>query len=517
MKVSAEVLRYLELRGIKDPQAQRRFLFPRLEDHHDPFALAGMEEAVALLAEAVKHRRRMLVWGDADLDGIASTAMLKSVLEDLGAQDVEFHIPVRDREGFGLDSERLREFRESGGEVVVTVDVGVSNAVEAAAARELGLELVITDHHEIVTTMPDAVVVNPKREGCSYPWRELSGSGVALKLASALYGRVVGLSVEELAGLRPHCWMFAALGTVADRCPLLDENRLIVSYGLARLREGGWRSLEIWLEETGLDAANLTVFDIYSRGISSFYAADPQEVVELLLSTDEERLRTRYHRLKELAAAWQRGKQHMIAEAERSVRYLGEIAVSVSQTIDSAYLGTVAHALREHHGKPAIVLVPYRDTWRAECRGLECTDLLGHLTRFEELFLTFGGHRKACGFTLKPQALDEFLAALERHPIDIPGTPEETNGDVPAFELELSADLKDWSLLAPFGEGNPPPRLRARGVKLQESSGGFQADGVPVYLPLSLRPLPRSNGRFDMDYTVNPDGGVRVLALTPID
>ncbi|MBD3285131.1 hypothetical protein GF359_01990 [candidate division WOR-3 bacterium] len=515
MKVASQVLAYLEQRGIKSPEHQMRFLFPRLSDHYDPLLLKGMKDALELLKPAVKEKKRVLIWGDADLDGISSTVLVKSALLDLGLERVEVRIPTRDSPGFGLIPEEIKTFKESGGDLIVTVDVGITNLEEAKLAKELGLELIITDHHELLEPAPDAICINPKQTDCSYPFRELAGTGVALKLVSALYRELVGLSTEELAKLRPHYWMFAALGTVSDRCPLIDENRLIVHEGLSRYREGKWPSLDSWLEAMGLEASNLTVFDLYSRGISPFYSTDPEEVVELLLSRNKEWMRNRYSELKILASSWQRGKQYMIAEAEKTAKQVGGIVVSLTGNIDPAYLGTAAHSLREHHTRNAIVLTPKGNAWRAECRGLEEGDLLRHLARFEEMFKTFGGHRKACGFTLKAGKLDDFLEALENEPIPCPEH-QDKDAERPVLNFPLNGNIEDWSLLAPFGEGNPPPRLRAKKVKITESTSGYKVDGIPIYLPIFLRHLPSTNGRFDMEYTVKADGTIRVLRLIPV-
>ncbi len=512
MKISNELLRYLSLKGITDPHEQRRFLFPHLTDHYDPFRMNEMDKAVEELRRAVKEHHKILVWGHADLDGIASAAMLKFALEDLGTEEVEVRIPSREVEWFGLIPDELREFKASGVDLVVTVDVGITNVAEAALARELGLGLIITDHHELMGKAPDAVVINPKLRESGYPWRQLAGAGVVLKLVCALYQRMVDMSVEELARLRPHYWTFAALGTISDRCPLLDENRLIVRAGLDHLRSGAWPSLEIWLEEMGFEAERLTVFDLYSRAISVFYAADPEEGVRILLSKDRRWLGVRYAELRESAIEWQRGKQWMIEEAERSARHIGGMVISVSDDIGQAYLGTTTHALRERYNRPAIVLVPKGKLWHAECRGIEEVDLLEYLSQFESIFVTFGGHRKACGFTIEPTGLEEFLSAVEASPIQLP--PSQDKEEI-VFEPDIETDLKEWSLLAPFGEGNYPPRLLAQGVRIEEAGEGYRANGIPVYLPFALRPPPQSDGKFDMEYTVKADGTIRVLRLEP--
>ncbi|NLI98196.1 hypothetical protein GX441_06000 [bacterium] len=513
MMVSDELIKYIELRGIKTPESRRRFLFPRLSDHYDPYLLNDMQRAVDALINALKRRHKILVWGHADLDGIASASLLKLALEDLGASNVMIRIPAGDdTEGFGLEQNEMENFAAKGGNLIVTVDVGVTNTAEALTAKSLGLDLIITDHHEIVDSMPQAIVINPKIPLSKYPWRELSGSGVVLKVVCALYNKLVGLSIEELNLLKPHYWIFSALGTISDRCPLIDENRLIVKEGMARLRSGIWPSLNVWLAEMGFDAESLSVFDLYSRGIAPFYAADPEEGVKLLLSFDDEWLHNRYGELKGLALEWQRGKQKMIDLAEKLARQIGGVIVTVSDKIDSDYLGTVAHALRERYNLPAMALTPRREgLWHAECRGLEGTDLLGYLTLFKDMFLTFGGHKKACGFTVKQGRLDEFLEMLENQPLEVGDEKEKVNDEV--FVLGIKGDLSDWILLSPFGEGNPPPRFLAHRVILEETYDGYKADGVQVYIPLALRPLSQRKSVVDIEYTINTDGKIRLLSI----
>lgn len=513
MNIPTGLKKYLDHMGIKGVKAQRHFLFPRLRDHYDPFLLEGVPEAVDIISEVVKHRGKILIWGDADLDGISAAALLKNALLDLGGKDIAVRIPPRNSTGFGLIAAELEEFHKREGNLVITVDVGITNIEEADTAKQLGLKLIITDHHELLGSAPDATLINPKLNSTSYPFTELAGAGVVFKLVSGLYQSMVGLSIEELSRLRPHYWMFASLGTVSDRCPLIDENRLIVRHGINYLRQDKWKSLAIWLEDMGLDSATLSVFDLYSRGISSFYAADPEEAVELLLSDDEEWMRNRYGELRQIASAWQRGKQNMIEEAERNAQFLGGMVVSASHEIDSDYLGTAAHALRERHSRPAIVLAPRHDTWHAECRGLDCTDLLSHLALFEKMFLSFGGHRKACGFTLIPGSLEEFLNSLERNPLKVLDI---TENEPTIFEVALDKNLSDWILLAPFGEGNPPPRLVARKIEITETANGYKAEDIPVYLPHSLRASSSYNTLFDVIFTINADGTLRVLELSPV-
>ncbi|MCK4231313.1 hypothetical protein KAX21_00055, partial [candidate division WOR-3 bacterium] len=144
--------------------------------------------------------------------------------------------------------------------------------------------------------------------------------------------------------------------------------------------------------------------------------------------------------------------------------------------------------------------------------GIEEVDLLEYLSQFESIFVTFGGHRKACGFTLEPTGLEEFLSAVEASPIQLP--PSQDKEEI-VFEPDIETDLKEWSLLAPFGEGNYPPRLLAQGVRIEEAGEGYRANGIPVYLPFALRPPPQSDGKFDMEYTVKADGTIRVLRLEP--
>ncbi len=513
MGINAKLLEYLIQKGYKTDNERRRYLFPKLSDHYNPFLLKGMQEAVKVIADALKTHKSILVWGDADLDGIVSTAMLKSALEDLGADNVKIRIPKRGGEGFGLNTLELKRIKESGIDLVVTVDVGTTNIAEVQFANEIGLKIIITDHHEVIGKLPETLAINPKRSDSTYPFRELAGAGVVLKLITALYEKKVKLSINELANLRPHYWMFAALGTVSDRTPLIDENRLIVREGMQHLRGRKWVSFDVWLKVMQLDAETLSVFDLYSRGISPFYASDPEEGVRLLLSKERAWLSLKYEELRELAVKWQRGRQGVIEAVKNVSRQLGGMIVAVCEDIDSGYLGTAAYALRETYNLPAIVLSPRDNLWHAECRGMNRTNLLAYLSNFGDMYLSFGGHRKACGFTLKKGMRDKFLKAIENNPIEL--LERDPEPEVP-FEMDITQDFSNWTLLAPFGEGNPSPRLFARNVRIIEKAGAYEANGIPVYLPMSLRVISSYDSVFNIEYTINADGAVRILNIIHI-
>lgn len=218
--------RLLVNRGLTEPDQARRFLYVSEKDFHDPFLMDGMQKAVERIRDALDRQEKILIYGDYDADGVSSTSLMMKVFQSLDA-DVDYYIPNRFTEGYGLNEKALEKAKERGVQLVVSVDTGISAVNEAKRAKELNLDLIITDHHEPPEHLPDAfAVINPKKPGCSYPYDQLAGVGVALKLAQALLDRLP----EEVLDI-------AALGTIADLVPLMDENRVIASLGLIQMNQ----------------------------------------------------------------------------------------------------------------------------------------------------------------------------------------------------------------------------------------------------------------------------------------
>jgi single-stranded-DNA-specific exonuclease len=252
------IARLLWQRGLEDPESASRFLEPSLANLHNPFLLAGMRESVDRILGAVARRERIAIHGDYDVDGMTSTAILRRAIELLGG-DVEHFVPDRFKDGYGLQSSTIERLHATGVRLVISVDCGIRAAEAAIRARELGLDLIITDHHEPDAALPAALaVINPKRADCAYPDKHLAGVGVALKLVQGLW-ETSGRTRDGLS----HFLKIAALGTLADVVPLVGENRIIARHGLAALSAGPHGAgLEALLEETGLLGKKLDSFHV---------------------------------------------------------------------------------------------------------------------------------------------------------------------------------------------------------------------------------------------------------------
>src|SRR3989442_210365 len=413
------VARLLCQRGLGDPDLAARFLKPSLDQRQDPMALADMRVAVDRIMTAVARKERIAIHGDYDVDGITSTVILRRALELLGADVVHF-IPERLRDGYGLQPAALDRLHAEGGSVVVSVDCGIRGADAARHARELGLDLIITDHHEPDAHLPPAfAVINPKRHDCPYPDKHLAGVGVALKLVQALCRRAARES------WLPGFVKVAAIGTLADVVPLVGENRVIAKVGLDLLSRGphkvGLRSL---LDVSGLTGKTIDSYQIAFMLAPRVNAAGrmstPDIATRLLLASDEamsEEARALALQLDAENVRRQEEEAEILAAAKKIVQTDPEIgARSVLVVADEGWhrgvIGIVASKLVETFHRPAIVLSIEDGIAHGSCRSIPRFDMLAALERAAPLLLRFGGHKQAAGLTLDAARLKEFRAAV---------------------------------------------------------------------------------------------------------
>jgi single-stranded-DNA-specific exonuclease len=475
--VAPIVARLLCQRGLADPEAATRFLNPALDQLHDPMRLAGMRVAVDRILGAIARRERIAIHGDYDVDGVTSTVILRRALDMLGADVVHF-IPERLRDGYGLQPVAIERLHADGVALVISVDCGIRGAEAALRARELGVDLIITDHHEPDTTLPCALaVINPKRPDCTYPDKYLAGVGVALKLVQALCRET-----------RHDAWMpgfikVAAIGTLADVVPLVGENRVIAKIGLDLLTRGphkvGLRSLIDVCGLTGktIDsyhigfmlaprvnaAGRMSTPDIATRLLLAADEAMGEEVRQLALQLDSENIRRQEEEAEILAAA----KKVVQTDPEVGAR---SILVVAGDGWHRGVIGIVASKLVDAFHRPAIVLSIDGDVAHGSCRSIPCFDMLGALERCAHLFARFGGHRQAAGLTMDAGLVRAFRLAIN-------DVADETLGpDDLMPRLRIDGDLTFRSItgsvaagiasLAPFGAGNHRPVFAARGVEI---------------------------------------------------
>jgi single-stranded-DNA-specific exonuclease len=475
----------LASRGIETPASAlteaEAFLRRSPAGSTDPFLLEGMDRAVTRVLEAIESRQRIVVFGDYDVDGLTATAVLLTALRERGAT-ASAYIPRRATEGYGLNPGAIRQIHDEGADLVITVDCGVTALPEAALARSLGLDLVITDHHEPGAELPQAVaVVNPRRPGSEYPFSELAGVGVAYKLVQA---------IEQVEGLRrgplfaaAGAWSerlldLVALGTVCDVVPLVGENREIVSRGLRLFNPPGRPGLAALARVARLEGKALTAYHLAFQFGPRLNAAgrlgDAEASLRLLLTAEAEEAEA-------IAASLDQGNRERQAiegrifeeaaervtagdlEAERAI-------VLAGQGWHEGVIGIVASRLVERFARPALLVAVGDGAGRGSGRSIGCFDLVGALGECSRWLDRHGGHRMAAGFEIREEAIEAFsrdFLELARRRLAREDLVHELRIDAYVEPAELLGEdargsgsgLDELSRLEPYGTGNPEPVL----------------------------------------------------------
>ena len=497
LNVHPTVARLLCMRGLSDPDAANRFLNPSLDHLHDPFRLADMSAAVARLEQALGRSERIAVHGDYDVDGITSTVILRRALEMLGGSVIHF-IPERLRDGYGLQPAAIERLHADGVRLIVSVDCGIRATEAARRAKELGVDLIITDHHEPEDAVPDAVAaINPKRPDCLYPDKHLAGVGVALKLVQALCTRA------GKAKWMPAFVKVAALGTLADVVPLVGENRVIARFGLASLTRGphtvGLRAL---LEASGLYGKTIdsyqVAFMLAPRVNAAGRMATPDIATRLLLATDEamgDEARGLAQQLNDENLRRQQEEADLVAQARKAIET--DPAVGAHNVLvvggdgwHRGVIGIAASKLVDAYHKPAIVLSIDGDIAHGSCRSIPDFDMLGALEQCADLFVRFGGHKQAAGLTMEAARVAEFRARINAYADEVL-EPDQLRPrlriDAPLSLKAITPELvRGLDSLGPFGMGNPRPVFHAspvevvdgpRSIKDRHLSMTFNQDG----------------------------------------
>jgi single-stranded-DNA-specific exonuclease len=477
LHVSPITARLLCIRGLDDPLSARRFLSPSLDDLLDPNRLTDLPLAVDRILAAIANKERIAIHGDYDVDGVTSTVILRRALELLGA-DVTHFLPERLRDGYGLQPASIDRLHALGVGLVISVDCGIRGVEAAARATELGLDLIITDHHEPDTELPRAVaVINPKRHDCSYPDKNLAGVGVALKLVQALCIRTGHTS------WLPAFVKVAAIGTLADVVPLTGENRVIAKLGLEMLSKGphkiGLRSL--------LDVCGLTGKEIDSYHIGFVLAprvnaagrmSSPDIAARLLLASDEAmgaEARELAQQLDTENIRRQQEEADIVTAARKAVETdldVGSrtVIVVAGEGWHRGVIGIVASKLVDAFHRPAIVISTDGDIAHGSCRSIPSFNMLAALESCGEVMSKFGGHKQAAGLTMASDHVRELRARVNDYadgclqPDDL--RPRIWIDGALGFRSIDEQVASELTSLAPFGAGNPRPIFRASGVEI---------------------------------------------------
>ncbi len=459
-------------RGLDTPEQAARFLADTPDLLHDPFLLRDMDRAAARIRAGLDRGEVLAVYGDYDVDGITSTCLLTEFLRARGGQVIP-HIPDRTEEGYGLNAGAVRRLAEQGVTLIITVDCGITAQAEVELARTLGVDVVITDHHRCKDALPDAAaVVDPCRPDCPYPFKELAGVGVALKLALAL------TPPGERDGVLRRYGELAAIGTVADVMRLTDENRVLVRLGLDLLAHTPRPGLRALLREAGLDPARAPSAVTIGYGLAPRINAAGRMgrasvALDLLLTRDEAQGQELAQELCELNRQRQAIELDIFQECDdllsRHPELAGPAIVLAGEGWHQGVVGIVASRLAEKYACPAFMICLDKGRGKGSCRSFGGFDLFAALERCAPLLEGFGGHELAAGLTIREENIPSFREAMCRLVSQYShGRPMVSAVDVDA-EIEHCALLSDrevdaLSLLEPFGAGNPKPVFLLRSV-----------------------------------------------------
>ncbi|WP_147803009.1 single-stranded-DNA-specific exonuclease RecJ [Alkalicoccus halolimnae] len=468
--LSALASKFLVQRKITEESEINKFLRADEKELHDPLLMKDMEKAAVRIHKAINQKENILVFGDYDADGVTSTSLLYSVLTEMGAQ-AGFYVPNRFTEGYGPNEAAFRYAAEEGVHLIVTVDTGISAVHEAEVAKELGIDLIITDHHEPPPQLPDAyAVINPKQENCSYPFKELAGVGVAFKLSHALTGKIPTGFYD-----------LAAVGTIADLVPLQGENRILAVHGLKALRKDLRPGLKALLEKAGADQADIdeeTVGFLIGPRLNAagrLDSADP--AVALLMSRDPEEAEELALMVDDLNKERQSIVKEITAEAEELVEAQGipPVLVVAKEGWNPGVIGIVASRLVEKYYRPAIVLslIPEENKAKGSARSIAGFDMFQSLSTMREILPHFGGHPMAAGLTMADtdvENLRDRLISLAERNISEEDWKRKLYVDLPVKVEEISVKtIQDLSQMAPFGIGNPAPKVMLEKTTVEQA------------------------------------------------
>lgn len=468
----------LKIKGLTDPDDLARFLKPDFKkDFHDPYLFDGMDRSVERVYQAIKNNERIIVYGDYDVDGISAAAIMVITLQHLGAQ-VSYRLPHRLEDGYGLSNKFIDEFKKIGIGLVVTVDCGISNAKEIEKAKTEGIDVIITDHHKIPDKYPDAAyeILHPLKKDSKYPYKWLTGAGVAFKFAQALlekdgHGEDDNSLVFSLLDL-------ASLGTVADCGPITGENRLIVKKGLEMLPETKWEGLKFLQQMARVDLSkpvntHTIGFQIAPRINAAGRIDSPYFALQLLIQGKETDMAKRLaEKLEKLNLKRQKMMGAALLEAEKRLKKPEneKIYIEYDKNWHVGIIGLVAGKISDKYMRPAIVMQDFGDYLVASARSPKFFNVIEAITKFSSLLDNFGGHAQAAGFSIQKKNLEKFINEIREYSKSILNTCDiKPTLDI---DCEISPQELNWDTveflesLEPFGIANEKPKFLLKDVEV---------------------------------------------------
>ena len=460
LDLSPLLIHILHNRGIKEENIQE-FLNPRLENLCNPFLMKGMDLATERILQAISNREKILIYGDYDVDGISAVSILLLFLRQ-GKVAGYFYIPHREREGYGLNRNAVRKAHDKGMDLIITCDCGGSSFEEIEYAKDLGVDVIVTDHHQIRGALPPScIILNPNQPDCPYPFKELAGVGVVFKLVQALADKLPMREIDPYQYLD-----LVALGTVADVVPLRGENRILVKHGLESLKRTSNWGLRALISVGGLSGEDIDEtevgFVLAPRLNVCGRLSLAQKGVKLLLSTS---LREAFRLARDLDrenGKRQRMAERMYLEAEELLSsHKDPVIVLSKRGWHPGVIGLVASYVRNKYFRPVVILSPDGDIARGSARSIPKFSIFDGLQRCQDLLLNFGGHHMAAGMRL----LVENIPELERKLNSLASQTLSSEDLTPSYFVDARVDLEELDerlfenleLLSPYGSENPTP------------------------------------------------------------
>ncbi len=480
----------LAARGITKREQAEAFYKPHLQPDYDPLQLPGMIDAIRRVRQAISAKETVALYGDFDVDGVTSIAVLETGLKPLGARTVKY-IPDRFKEGYGLNFDAVTELRQRGASVLVTADCGISSVLEIAHANSLGMDVIILDHHTVPDEMPAALAaVNPKRLDSPYPFNELAAVGVAYRFLQALY-EDMGRALDESSFID-----LVAMGTVIDVAPLEDENRRIVVAGLAQMRKSLRPGVEALVRVARVKPESINAetlgFALGPRMNAAGRIQHAYLALDLMLSTNHSQARELAEQLDDLNRQRQQQTVDACAIAEEIFAGVSDPLIMVgSSQIHSGIVGIVAGRMAERYHRPAIVYEEGETTSRASCRSIPEFDIVAAIRKEKHLLVRHGGHRAAAGFTVN----NRDLHLLKERLVNTAAELLDERALQPVIDIDAETplsgltpvEIKGLMRFEPCGQGNRKPVLLSRNVRLLEKRAvGANAD----HLKLSFKQGP---------------------------
>lgn len=476
--VSPVAVRIMRNRGLLDEREMRKYLYGTLDDLYDPRQMKGMETAAGIIEKKLIEGKKIRIIGDYDIDGVCSTYIfLKGFHRAAGNGQIDYEIPDRIRDGYGINESIIRQAAEDGIDTLVTCDNGIAALKEISIAKQLGMTVVVTDHHEVPVDAygqilpPADAVVDPKQDGETYPYHEICGAVVAWKLINVIY--------EDL-GIPEHEWMelleFAAIATVGDVMKLQDENRLIVKYGLKKIGSTKNTGLRMLVEKNNLDMNNLSAYHIGFVIGPCLNAGgrlkSAKVALRMLLEQDPDRVSGLADELKELNDVRKdmtaKGETEAIEQVERFYMSDKVLVVFLPECHESL-AGIIAGRLREHFHKPSFVLTRGEQSAKGSGRSIEAYHMYQGLCEVSDLLVKFGGHPMAAGLSIEESDIDEFRRRLnENAKLTEDDFVPQIWIDVPMpFEYVNEKIVDELKGLEPFGQGNEKPLFAQKSLTIR--------------------------------------------------